>query len=309
MFHKATKEKCKARVCLCGVSGSGKTYSALKIATAMGGRIAVIDSERGSASKYADEFEFDTCNDMPDFSPKCYIEAIKAAEKAGYDILVIDSLTHAWAGTGGALEMVDSAAARSRGNSYVAWREVTPWHNKLVEAMVNSTAHVIATLRTKADYILETVNGKQNPKKVGMAPIQREGMEYEFDVVGDMDLSHTLTITKTRCRPLDGKQFQLPGEDVAELLTKWLNSGEAPKARVAKPEPKPEAPPPQQQAIGSVPAEAQKVIAAFKEIGVSQDDCEAHVGKLAGGWRKNEYDALRKFYTKCKAQNEAVTNA
>lgn len=303
MFHKATKEKCKARVGLCGVSGSGKTYSALKIATAMGGRVAVIDSERGSASKYADEFEFDTCNDMPDFSPKCYIDAIKAAEKAGYEVIVIDSLTHAWAGTGGALEMVDSAQARG-GNKFAAWREVTPWHNKLIEAMVNSSSHIIATLRTKMEYIIEDDGkGKQRVRKVGMAPIQREGMEYEFDVVGDMDLAHTLTITKTRCRPLDGKQFQLPGEDVALILKSWLNSGEAPKPSFTKPEQ------PQQKAIGAVPAEAQKVIAAFKEIGVSQDDCEAHVNKLAGGWGKKEYDALRKFYTKCKAQNEAVTNA
>ena len=305
MFHKATKEKCKARVCLCGVSGSGKTYTALRLATAMGGKVAVVDSERGSASKYADEFDFDTCDDMSDFSPKSYIDAIKAAEKAGYDIIVVDSLTHAWAGSGGALEMVDAAAARSRGNSYAAWREVTPWHNKLVDAMVQSSSHIICTLRTKSDYVLETVNGKQVPKKVGMAPIQREGMEYEFDVVGDLDLAHTLTITKTRCKPLDGRQFQLPGEDVAEILNKWVNSGEAPKARAAaKPEPASVAAP-----VGSVSAEAQKVLVAFKGIGVSQDECEARVGKLAGGWTKKDHDALRKFYQECKAQNEAAANA
>ena len=304
MFRKATKEQCKARVCLCGVSGSGKTYSALKIATAMGGRIAVIDSERGSASKYADEFSFDTCNDMADYSPKSYIEAIKAAEKEGYDIIVVDSLTHAWAGAGGALEMVDAAAARAKGNSYAAWREVTPWHNKLVEAMLQSSAHVIATLRTKAEYALESVNGKNVPKKIGMAPIQREGMEYEFDVVGDLDLSHTLTITKTRCRQLDGKQFQLPGEDVAGILKAWLNSGEAPKPSFAKPKEEPKA-----EGFDKVSADAQKALDAFNAIGVSRDDCEAHVNKLAGGWGKKELDSLKKFYVKCKAQNEAVSNA
>lgn len=300
MFHKATKEKCKARICLCGVSGSGKTYTALRIATNLGGRVAVIDSERGSAAKYADEFDFDTCDNMPDYSPKSYIDAIKAAENEGFGVVVIDSLTHAWVGT---LEMVDAAAARGKGNSFSAWREVTPWHNKLVDAMLQSTSHIIVTLRTKADYIIESQNGKQVPKKVGMAPIQREGIEYEFDVVGDLDLSHTLTITKTRCRPLDGKMFQLPGEDVAGILTTWLNSGEAPKPTFAKPESE------KPQTLNDVSAEAQKVIDAFKAIGVGRDECEARVGKLAGGWVKKDYDALRKFYQECKAQNEKVVNA
>ena len=122
LFQKATKTQSKLRLALYGVSGSGKTYSALSIASGLGGRIAVIDTERGSASKYASRFDFDVLDMQPPFSPAAYVNAIKAAEGEGYDILIIDSLTHAWSGTGGALEMVDNAAKRNAGNTYYAWR-------------------------------------------------------------------------------------------------------------------------------------------------------------------------------------------
>lgn len=233
VFQKATKAQSRLRLALDGPAGSGKTYSLLSIAAGLApkGRLAVIDTEHGSASKYADEFEFDVLH-LSDFDPRRYIEAIQAAEAAGYDVIGIDSLSHAWSGKGGALEMVDAAARRSKSNNtYTAWRDVTPLHNALVEAILQSRCHVIATMRSKVEHILDTDprTGKQVPRKVGMAPIQREGMDYEFDVVGDIDLDHKLMVSKTRCRALDGKVFDRPGKQFGEILAGWLSDGTAAK--------------------------------------------------------------------------------
>src|SRR5579883_3228848 len=153
LFKPATKTKSKLRLALMGPSGSGKTYTALTVAKHLGNKVAVIDSERGSASKCADvlQFDFDTC-DLENHSPEVYIKCIKEAENAGYDVIVIDSLSHAWTGKDGALELVDKAAKRSQsGNSYTAWREVTPLHNSLIDAMLQSKCHIVATMRTKQE--------------------------------------------------------------------------------------------------------------------------------------------------------------
>ena len=230
VFTKAVKSQAKGRVGLIGPSGSGKTYTALLLAKHMGGRTALIDTEHGSASKYADEFDFETLI-LESFHPQNYIDAIKAAGEQGFDNLIIDSLTHAWSGTGGALELVDRAVAKSKsGNSYVAWREVTPLHNQLIEAMLSSSCHLIATMRSKMEYVQNKneSTGKTEIRKVGMAPIQREGMEYEFDVVGDLDIDHTLVISKTRCRVLDGQVIRKPGKELAVTLKAWLSDGAAP---------------------------------------------------------------------------------
>ena len=234
-FQKATKAQSKARVALLGPSGSGKTYSALALAKGLGGRVAVIDTERGSASKYADEFEFDVC-ELASFGPQAYIEAIREAEAAGYDVLVIDSLSHAWMGKGGVLELHDAAVKRSRsGNSFDAWREVTPQHNGLVDALVQSRCHVIATMRTKTEYVIEEdERGKKVPRKVGMAPVQRDGLEYEFDVVGDLNQGHEWVISKSRCKALADQIITKPGAETAAVLRAWLSDGapvpEAPAA-------------------------------------------------------------------------------
>lgn len=227
-FQKATKSKIKARVAIDGPSGSGKTYTAIIAATALsqGGKIAVIDTERGSASLYSDLFNFDVL-ELEVFSPQIYTQAIEAAEKAGYAVIVIDSLSHAWEGEGGALDMVDDAAARSRsGNSYTAWRDVTPLHRRMIDTILQSKAHIIATMRSKTEYILETnAKGQQVPRKVGMAPIQRAGMEYEFTVVGDMDLDHKIVISKSRFAPLQDKVATKPTVDFFKPFVDWLDSG------------------------------------------------------------------------------------
>ena len=239
-FVKATKSRARLRLGLVGPSGSGKTFTALMLAKHMGGRVAVIDTERGSASKYASLFEFDT-SEPDEFSPDSYIRTIHEAEAAGYDILIIDSLSHAWMGKGGALEMVDNAAKRSQsGNSFAAWREVTPRHNALVDAILRCNCHVIATLRAKTEYVLEKDErtGKTTPRKVGMAPVQRDGLEYEFDVVADMDLENTLIVSKSRCSELSGKVIPKPGAELAGILKAWLSDG-TPAPAVAPEKPKP----------------------------------------------------------------------
>jgi len=238
-FKKATKTAARLRMALIGTAGSGKTYSALSIAThlAPGGRIAVIDTEHGSASKYADLFNFDAL-DLESFSPKVYIEAIQAAEREGYDVVIIDSLSHAWMGRDGALEQVDRIAKRQGGNSFGAWRDVTPQHNALVEAMLACRAHLITTLRAKTEYSQERdERGKTVVRKVGVGAIQRDGIEFEFDVAAEMNVDNEAVITKTRCPALAGKVFPQPGRDLAHTLRAWLSDG----APAARPAPAPQA--------------------------------------------------------------------
>lgn len=226
-FQKATKRQARLRMALIGPSGSGKTFTALSIGQHLDGPLALVDTERGSASKYADLFQFDTL-DLETFGPLTYVEAIQAAAAAGYGTLVIDSLSHAWMGKGGALEQVDQISKRSQsGNSFAAWRDVTPQHNQLVDAILAAPLHVIATMRAKTEYVIEKDErtGKSSPRKVGLAAVQRDGMEYEFDVVGDLDLDNGLTVSKTRCPQLTGVYVSKPGEDLAVVLRDWL-SGE-----------------------------------------------------------------------------------
>jgi len=227
-FTPATKTQAKLRLGLIGPAGSGKTWTALAIATALGQRIALIDTEHGSASKYAGEpFTFDTLL-LTSFHPDRYIEAIRAAEQAGYDVLIIDGISPAWAGKDGVLELKDRASARQGENSFTAWRHATPPHNAFVEGILSARCHVICTMRSKTEYVLEARDGKQVPRKVGMAPIQRDGMEYEFDVVADLSLDHDMIISKTRCPALDGQVIRNPGADVAEILNAWLSDGTPP---------------------------------------------------------------------------------
>lgn len=230
MFQKATKKKAKARVALIGPSGSGKTFTALTLAKTLGRKIAVIDTERGSASKYSgDVADFDVC-ELPTFEPKRYIDALHFAASEGYDVIVIDSLTHAWTGEGGILDQKD----KKSGNSFDAWRTLTPQHNALVEAILGYPGHVIATMRVKTEYVVETDSrGKAVPRKVGLAPVQRDGLEYEFDVVADMDPDNCMHVSKSRCPALAGAEVRKPGKAVAESLLAWLDDGIEAPARQA----------------------------------------------------------------------------
>lgn len=278
-FTKATKSKAKLRLAVMGPSGSGKTYTALRLATGLGGKIAVIDTEHGSASLYADRFEFDALN-LDTYDPKTLIGLIAEAEKAGYEVLVVDSLSHFWSGTGGVLEQVDEIKARSKSQNAFStgWRDMTPIHNKMVDAILAAKLHVIVTARTKTDYILEdNGRGGKVPKKVGMAPILRDGMEYEFTIVGDMDHDHKFVVSKSRWSEIAGKTIHEPDEALAKKMLAWLNDG-AEVVEAAKPKPEPQADEPL-----IIASDATKLIAAAAKRGVDLDRMRAYLREEVAG--------------------------
>lgn len=224
-FRKAERRKAKLRLALIAPSGYGKTFSALRIAQGIGGKVAMIDTENGSGDLYADRFGYDIITMSPPYLAEKYIAAIKAAEAAGYDVLIIDSLSHAWSGEGGLLDRQGKIADSGKANSFTAWRTITPLHNQLVETILASKLHVIATMRAKTEYVVEQNDrGQSVPKKVGLAPIQRDGMEYEFTLVMDVDKNHFGTPSKDRTSLFDG-QFVRMDEEVGKKLVEWLDGG------------------------------------------------------------------------------------
>lgn len=230
-FQKAVKRDARLRMSISGPSGSGKTWTALTLATrlANGEQFAVLDTERGSASKYADDFSFDVM-EIDNFDPRNYVKAIKEAEEAGYTVMVIDSLTHAWNGTGGLLDIVDAIAKRKYGNNtFAAWKDATPLQNALIDAITGSKMHLLVTMRSKQEYAQEKneKTGRTEIKKLGMAPIQRDGFEYELDVAVDMDIDNTMIVQKSRCSKLSGQIVPKPDGKVADILKEWLHGAPA----------------------------------------------------------------------------------
>ena len=218
-FVKATKKQARARIALQGPGGSGKTWTALELASGLGAKVAVIDSERGSASKYSDRFAFDVL-ELETFGPEKYMEAIQTAEREGYDVIVIDSLSHAWSGKDGVLERVD------RKGGFAGWKDVTPLQNRLTDTILSCKAHVIATLRVKTEYAIEeNSRGKMAPRKIGLAPVQKDGLEYEFDVVASLDANNNLSVEKTRCDALHGRTWTRQNPEIVQILRAWLTDG------------------------------------------------------------------------------------
>jgi hypothetical protein len=239
-IHRATKRRAKLRLGMSGPAGSGKTYSALLIAAGLGGRIGLIDTEHGSGDLYADLLPdgYDVLSLAPPFTPARYVEAIRAFEEAGVSTIIVDSLTHAWSGEGGSLDRHGKIADKS-GNSWQAWRQVTPEHNALVEALLQSPCHIIATMRAKTEYVQEKDErtGKQVVRKVGLAPIMRDGIEYEFTTFFELDVQHMAFAGKDRTRLFDGSIFR-PDIETGRTLLGWLESGEEAPApqRIAMPD-------------------------------------------------------------------------
>jgi hypothetical protein len=225
-IRKAQRKKAKLRLGIAAPSGAGKTYSALLLAFGIGGKVGVIDTEHGSADLYADLGDYDIIAIEAPYTVPKYLEAIKAFESAGYTTIIIDSLTHAWAGDGGLLDKQGKIADSGKANGFAAWRTITPEHNALVESMLKSPCHIIATMRSKQEYVLETNDrGKQTPKKIGLAPVQRDGMEYEFSIMFDIDMAHVASASKDRTSLFDGRYFKVSKETGVELH-KWLESGD-----------------------------------------------------------------------------------
>lgn len=235
-FQPATKEQAKARIGFQGSEGSGKTYAALVMATALGKKIAFIDTEKRSAKLYADEFTFDVMT-LEDHHPDKILEAIKAAEENGYDVVIIDSMSDAWEGTNGVQELRYQSKAK---NDFVAWDEAKKPNKNLINYMKRSSIHVIVTMRTKVEYeMVPGVNwqGKaiSKPQRVGMKPIQVDGLPYHLDSIIDLNRDSSDTKTVWIANVVKGGGSIPAGTEIvnfdyehAEKIRDWLVSGEKP---------------------------------------------------------------------------------
>jgi hypothetical protein len=224
LLRKATRKKAKIRLGLSAVSGAGKTYSAILIAKGLCGdlsKVAVIDTENGSADLYAHLGDFNVLPLTAPFTPERYIEAIRSCEKAGMEVIIIDSISHEWDGKGGCLEIVESL-----GGKYQDWARVTPRHQAFLEAILHSPSHVITTVRRKQDYEMIRDGNKVKIEKAGLREITREGFEYELTINLEMDTYHNATASKDRTNLFMGKPSFVPSEKTGEIIAQWCEQGE-----------------------------------------------------------------------------------
>ena len=239
MFKKAERKKAKLKISIIGHSGSGKTLSALLIAKGLGSKIAVVDTENGSASLYSDREgvpEFDVLDIKPPFETEKYSAAIKGAVEGGYDVIILDSVSHLWSGTGGLLEQ-KSMIDRRGGNSYTNWGPVTKKYESFISDILQSDIHIICTVRSKEGVEMQKdERGKSVPVKIGVDPIMRDGFDYEFSLVLEMSASHEASVRKDRTGLFDGKIFK-PSEEIGSTLMKWLDSGKEPTKQKEEPTP------------------------------------------------------------------------
>lgn len=219
----ATRKRAKIKMALQGPSGSGKTFSSLQIAYGLcsdWSKIAVVDTENGSADLYAHLGGFNILGLSDPYSPERYIQAIDTCEKAGMEIIILDSITHEW-------EHLLDYHASLQGNSFTNWSKVTPRHNAFVQKILSSPCHIICTVRTKTDYVITEKNGKQVPEKVGLKSVQRDGLDYEMTLVFDLDIKNNATASKDRTGLFTGKPEQRLSVDTGRLIADWCNSGDA----------------------------------------------------------------------------------
>jgi hypothetical protein len=223
-LRKATRKQAKIRLGLSAVSGGGKTYSAILIAKGLCGdlsKVAVIDTENGSADLYAHLGDYNVLPLTAPFSPERYVEAIRSCEKAGMEVIIIDSISHEWDGKGGCLEIVESL-----GGKYQDWAKVTPRHQGFIDAILQSPSHIITTVRRKQDYEMTKVDGRVKVEKGGLKEITREGFEYELTINLELDTRHNATTSKDRTNLFAGKPAFIPSEKTGELIAQWCEQGE-----------------------------------------------------------------------------------
>lgn len=225
-LKKAQRKKVFLRLNLSAPSGAGKTYSALLMAYGMAGdwsKVVVIDTENGSASLYSHLGEFNVLDLQPPFSPERFIEAITSCEDAGMEVIIVDSSSHEWSGAGGCLEINEKiAAARYKGNTWSAWNETTPRHDKFVNKVLQARAHVITCTRSKT----ETVLDGNKVKKIGMKDIQRDGWEYELTVNLSIDRdTHMAIASKDRTQLFQIVDPFIITADTGRMVKEWCESG------------------------------------------------------------------------------------
>lgn len=224
-LRKSNRSLARIRLALQGPSGSGKTLSALKIAYGIcndWNRIAVIDTENRSADLYSHLGPYSVLNLKAPFTPERYIEAIDKCEAAAMDVIIIDSISHEWEGEGGILEI----HSKMIGNSFTNWSKLTPRHNALLHRILASGKHIIATVRSKQEYIITDKNGKATPEKVGMKGIQREGFDYEFTTLFEIDINHNAVCSKDRSQLFNGKSTLMLDENVGKKIAAWCKEVE-----------------------------------------------------------------------------------
>lgn len=223
-LRQAQRQQAKIKLALQGPSGAGKTLSSLLLASGLTNnvwsKIAVIDTENHSADLYSHLGEYNVLQLSKPFSPERYIEAIETCEKAGMEVIIIDSISHEWEGKGGILDIHGSMA----GNSFTNWHKITPRHNSFVQKILQSDCHIIGTIRTKQDYVLTDKNGKMVPEKVGLKGVTRDGMDYEFTIVFDLDIKHHAVASKDRTGLFMDKPEAVivPGHGIR--IKKWCES-------------------------------------------------------------------------------------
>ena len=220
-LQKASRKKAKIKMCLNGPSGSGKTYSSLIIANGLSNdwtKIAVIDSENHSSELYSHLGEYNVLQLSAPFTPEKYIEAIEACVNSGIEVIIIDSITHEW-------EFLLEAHASLGGNSFTNWQKIGLRHKAFIQSILSSKAHIIVTTRTKQDYVLNERNGKMVPEKIGLKAVQREGLDYEFTLVFDLNMKNSATASKDRTGLFFGKPEQRLTIDVGKSIYNWCNAG------------------------------------------------------------------------------------
>jgi len=223
-LRKSERKKAKIKLGIQGPSGSGKTYSSLLLARGLvesWSEIAVIDTEHGSSDLYADLGDFNVLPLEPKYTPERYIKAINICEQSNVQVIIIDSISHEWEGVGGILD----THANMSGNSFTNWSKITPRHNAFVQKILSSSCHIICTIRSKQDYVLTEKNGKKIPEKVGLKGITREGMDYEFTLLFELDLANHAKASKDRTNLFSKQPPFVITSETGVLINNWCNSG------------------------------------------------------------------------------------
>ena len=284
MIRKASRKHRYLKIGIGGISGSGKTLGALKMAYGITGKwedICIIDSENNSADLYAHLGEYSVLP-LTDTSPQGYLKAFKEVIDSGFKVMIVDSMSHEYAGKGGLLEIADKIASTSKsGNSFAAWSQATPMHNAWLDNWLQAPIHVIGTLRKKSDYVIEQNDrGKSAPRKVGLKSIQRDGTSYEFDVLLDISANHLCSVEKDRTSLFDGKMAFDLTEKVGEALRQWANEGDPvteEKPTAPKKEFKPSPQPSQPEIFEDKPENKRLILDHFAKIGLDTKDKESMI--------------------------------
>jgi len=220
-LRKAERRQAKIKLAIQGCSGSGKTFSALLLAFGLvndWSKIVIIDTENRSADLYAHLGAYNVLHLSPPLSPEKYIRAMDVCEQADMEIIIIDSISHCW-------DFLLECHSKMPGNSYTNWSKITPRQKSFINRILQAECHVISTMRTKQDYVLNQKNGKYVPEKVGLKAVQRDGVDYEFTIVFNLDLAHFCTVTKDRTSLFTGEKDFIITDEIGQRILDWCNTG------------------------------------------------------------------------------------